>query len=193
MMALTTNQLKQKNLYFYFYMAAPAVFPITFYFTMHEKAAYAALYAVLLICVVFDQRALVRSGAESETHIVGSALGIVILPPIYVYARARDTGMKKWRWLLAFIAITLGCIFISTTIDDNEALKRSACEITTSIFKDKNSDVQCLAIEDVKKVSDKHYRAKAVLSNGVDMPITIEERGDDYIYVTLVPLSGLLD
>lgn len=193
MTALTTNQLKDNNLYFYLYMAAPVVFPITFYFTMHEKVAYAALYAVLLFCAVFDQRALVRSGVESETHIVGSALRIVILPPIYVYARARDAGMKKWLWLLAFIAITLGCIFISTTIDDNEALKTSACEITTSIFKDKNSDVQCLAVEDVKKVSDKHYRAKAVLSNGVDMPITIVERDDDYIYVTLAPLSNLLD
>ncbi len=69
---------------------------------MHEKAAYAALYAVLLICVVFDQRALVRSGAESETHIVGSALGIVILPPIYVYARARDAGMKKMALAIRF-------------------------------------------------------------------------------------------
>lgn len=133
---------------------------------MYEKVAYAALYAVLVFCAVFDQRALVRSGVESETHIVVSALGTVILPPIYIYTRARDTGMKKWRWLLAFTAITLGCIFISTTIDDNEALKTSACEITTSIFKDKSTDVQCLAVEDVKKVSDKHYRAKAVLSNG---------------------------
>lgn len=190
---MTTNQLKQKNLYFYVYMAAPMVFPVAYYFTMHEKVAYVALYAVLFICVVFDQRALVRSGVESETHIVRSALGIVILPPIYVYARARDAGMKKWRWLFAFIAITLGCIFISTIIDDNEALKASACEITTSIFKDKNSDVQCLVVEDVKKISDKHYRAKAVLSNGVDMPITIEESDDDYIYVTLAPLSNLLD
>lgn len=193
MAALTTNQLKQKNLYFYVYMAAPMVFPVAYYFTMHEKVAYVALYAVLFICVVFDQRALVRSGVESETHIVRSALGIVILPPIYVYARARDAGMKKWRWLFVFIAITLGCVFISTTIDDNEALKASACEITTSIFKDKNSDVQCLVVEDVKKISDKHYRAKAVLSNGVDMPITIDERDDDYIYVTLAPLSNLLD
>jgi len=78
---LTTNQLKPNNLYFYFYMVAPVVFPAAFYFTMHEKAAYAALYAVLLFCAVFDQRALVRSGVESETHIVGSALGIVDLPP----------------------------------------------------------------------------------------------------------------
>lgn len=50
-----------------------------------------------------------------------------------------------------------------------------------------------LAVEDVKKVSDKHCRAKAVLSNVMDMPITIEERDDDYIYVTLAPLSNLLE
>lgn len=193
MAALTTNQLKNNHLYFYIYMVAPLMFPVAYYFTMNEKVSSAVFYAIALICAVFDQRALVRSGAEAETHIVGSALGIIILPPIYAYTRARDAGMKKWRWLLAFIGITLGCIFISTTIDDNEALKTSACEITTSIFKDKNSDVQCLVVEDVKKISDKHYRAKAVLSNGVDMPITIEERDDDYIYVTLAPLSNLLD
>ncbi|WP_312830312.1 hypothetical protein [Pantoea anthophila] len=87
--------------------------------------------------------------------------------------------MKKWRSLFAFIAITIGCIFISTTINDNEALKTSACAITTSIFKDRNGDIQCLAVEDVKKVSDKHYRAKPMLSNGAGMPITIEERDDD--------------
>lgn len=82
MTALTTNQLKNNNLYFYLYMAAPVVFPIAYYFTMHKKVAYVALYAVLLVCVVFDQRALVRSGVESETHIVGSALGIVTCSPL---------------------------------------------------------------------------------------------------------------
>lgn len=65
--------------------------------------------------------------------------------------------------------------------------------LTTSIFKDKGSEVKCLVVEDVKKVADKNYRAKAVLSNGIDMPITIEERNDDYIYVTLAPLSGFLE
>lgn len=53
--------------------------------------------------------------------------------------------------------------------------------------------MKCLVVEDVKKVADKNYRAKAVLSNGIDMPITIEERNDDYIYVTLAPLSGFLE
>lgn len=190
---LTNNLIKNNNLHFYLFMAAPVVFPIAYYFTISEKAASVLFYAMALICVVFDQRALVRSGAESETHIVRSALGIVILPPIYVYARARDAGMKKWRWLFTYIAILLGSIFLAQATFDNETLKITACEVTTSIFKDENSEVKCLAVENVKKVSDKHYRAKAVLSNGVDMPITIEERDDDYIYVSLAPLSNLAD
>lgn len=53
--------------------------------------------------------------------------------------------------------------------------------------------MKCLVVQDVKKVSDKNYRAKAVLSNGIDMPITIEQRDNNYIYVTLAPLSGLLE
>lgn len=81
--------------------------------------------------------------------------------------------MKKWRWLFAYIAIGLGAGFINMTIDDGKVLRTTACGVTTSIFKGEKSDVQCPAAEDVKKVSDKHYRAKAVLSNGIDMPITI--------------------
>lgn len=95
--------------------------------------------------------------------------------------------------VFAYIAIALDCTFATIAIDDDESLKTSACEITTTIFKDKGSNVKCLVVQDVKKVSDKNYRAKAVLSNGIDMPITIEQRDNNYIYVTLAPLSGLLE
>jgi hypothetical protein len=196
MAAMTTNQLKQKNLYFYLYMAIPLVLPLAYFFTMNDKAAFAVFYVVAIICVIFDQKEMIKSGDESEPKFVGSALGILVFPPIYVYGRAKAAGMKKgrrWAWFFAYIAIGLGAAFISTTIDDNEALKTSACEITTTIFKDKGSNVKCLVVQDVKKVSDKNYRAKAVLSNGIDMPITIEERDNNYIYVTLAPLSGLLE
>lgn len=186
------KQLKNNNIYFYLYMAAPSVLPLAYFFTMNDKAAFVVFCVVALICVFLDLRELKKTD-ESYVGFVGSALGIVVFPPIYVYGRARDAGMKKWHWLLIYVAIALGSAFISSTIDDNEALKISACEITTSIFKDKKSDVQCLAVEDVKKFSDKHYRAKAVLSNGIDMPITIEERDNNYIYVTISPLSGLIE
>lgn len=146
------KQLKNNNIYFYLYMAAPSVLPLAYFFTMNDKAAFVVFCVVALICVFLDLRELKKTD-ESYVGFVGSALGIVVFPPIYVYGRARDAGMKKWHWLLIYVAIVLGSAFISSTIDDNEALKISACEITTSIFKDKKSDVQCLAVEDVKNES----------------------------------------
>ncbi|KYC09776.1 hypothetical protein AGQ53_15695 [Salmonella enterica subsp. enterica] len=196
MMALTTNQLKKKNLYFYLYMAIPLLFPATYFLTMNDKAALAVFYVTAIACMIFDQKEMVKAGYESEPQFVGSALGIMVFPPLYVYGRVKAAGenlSKRWAWFLAYIAIALGCSSIAVVWDNSEALKTSACEITTSIFKDKGSEVKCLVVEDVKKVSDKNYRAKAVLSNGIDMPITIEERDDNYISVTLAPLSGLLE
>lgn len=54
----------------------------------------------------------------------------------------------------------LTCSSITVVWDDGEAPKTNACEIATSIFKDKRSDVKCLVEEDVKKDSDKNYQAK---------------------------------
>ncbi|MDV0579407.1 hypothetical protein RZO86_11570 [Citrobacter braakii] len=193
---MTTNSMKNKDLYFYLYMVLPLLLPVAYFFTMNDKAAFAVFYVVAIVCVVFDQKEMVKSGYESEPQFVGSALGILVFPPIYVYGRAKAAGMKKsrrWVWFFAYIAIALDCTFATIAIDDDESLKTSACEITTTIFKDKGSNVKCLVVQDVKKVSDKNYRAKAVLSNGIDMPITIEQRDNNYIYVTLAPLSGLLE
>ncbi len=196
MMALTTNQMKNNNLYFYLYMAIPVLFPAIYFFTMNDVAALIVFYVAAIICVIFDQKEIVKAGNESEPQFVGSALGILIFPPLYVYGRAKTADLKmstRWAWFFAYIAVALSCSAITVALDDSETLKTSACEITTSIFKDKGSEVKCLVVEDVKKVADKNYRAKAVLSNGIDMPITIEERNDDYIYVTLAPLSGFLE
>ncbi|NTX83142.1 hypothetical protein G7003_05560 [Citrobacter youngae] len=196
MTTLTTNQMKNNNLYFYLYMAIPLLLPVIYFFTMNDMAALIVFYVTAIICVIFDQKEMVKAGNESEPQFVGSALGILVFPPLYVYGRAKTADVKmskRWAWFFAYIAIALSCSAITVVLDDSEALKTSACEITTSIFKDKGSEVKCLVVEDVKKVADKNYRAKAVLSNGIDMPITIEERNDDYIYVTLAPLSGLLE
>lgn len=196
MASLTTNTLENNNMYFNIYMAIPLVFPIAYFFTMDDIIATVVFYIAAIACMIFDQKEMVKSGYESKPQFVGSALGIIIFPGIYVYGRAKAAGLnvsKRWVWFFAYIVIGLGCTFITVVMSDDKALKTSACEITTSIFEDKGSNVKCLVVEDVKKISDKNYRAKAVLSNGVDMPITIEEQADDYIYVTLVPLSNLLD
>ncbi|WP_435926673.1 hypothetical protein [Dryocola sp. BD613] len=51
---MTTNKLKNNNLYFYLYMAAPLVLPNAYYFTMNDKAAFAAFAVVALICIGLD-------------------------------------------------------------------------------------------------------------------------------------------
>lgn len=193
---MDNNQLKNNNLYFNLYMVIPLLFPITYFCTKNDMVATVVFYIAAIACGIFDQREMVKSGYESKPQFVGSALGIVIFPAIYVYGRAKAAGLnvsRRWAWFFGYIVIALGCTFATIAIDDDESLKASACEITTTIFKNKGSDVKCLVVQDVNKVSDKNYRAKAVLSNGVDMPITIEERDNNYIYVTLAPLSGLLE
>ncbi|WP_337249845.1 hypothetical protein [Enterobacter cloacae complex sp. ECC445] len=109
---------------------------LAYFFTMNDKAAFAVFYVVAIVCVIFDQKEMVKSGDESKPQFVGSALGILVFPPIYVYGRAKAAGMKKgrrWAWFFAYIAIGLGCTFATITIDDDESLKTSACEITTGL------------------------------------------------------------
>ena len=190
---MTTDITRTNKLYFYLYMAALLLFPLVYYFTQDGIVTNVAFYVAALTCMYLDQKELVKSGCISKIRLVGSVLRTVFFPPAYVYCRAEDEGLKKWRWFFASIAIGLGSVFIYLNMAEGDSIKTTACEVTTSIFKDKNSDVKCLTVEDLKKVSDKHYRAKALLSNGVDMPITIEEANDDYIYVTLTPLTNLLD
>ncbi|CAE1149603.1 hypothetical protein [Serratia sp. Tan611] len=190
---MTTQPAKIKNIYFYLFLILPLIVPIAYYFTSNDKIAYAIFYIASITCVFFDQKEMVKSTHESQSQFIGSALGIIIFPPIYAFGRAKAAGMMQWLWLAVYVLIALGSVYISITIDKRESIKIAACEITTSIFKDKSNDTKCIIVKDLETVSAKYYRAKAVLTNGVDMPITIEERDDDYLYVTLTPLSNLLD
>ncbi|MFV4835321.1 hypothetical protein ACNJNY_03835 [Citrobacter freundii] len=94
MMALTTNQMKNNNLYFYLYMAIPVLFPAIYFFTMNDVAALIVFYVAAIICVIFDQKEIVKAGNESKPQFVGSALGILIFPPLYVYGRAKTADLK---------------------------------------------------------------------------------------------------
>ncbi|MGC0915275.1 hypothetical protein WKH70_18585 [Pantoea agglomerans] len=185
--------IKKTDLYFYLYMVAPLLFPVVYFISNNDIVACGAFYALAFICMFFDRKGLIKIGDIPKTGIVGSVVRTLFFPPAYVFLRAEDAGMKKWRWFLTAIAIALVTAYISSTIDKSESIKTAACEITTSIFKDRDSDVKCIVVNDLEKVSGKYYRAKALLTNGVDMPITIEDRGDDYIYVTLAPLNNLID
>ena len=187
------NIMKNKDIYFYFYLIAPTLYTIVFFATKMDKVALALFYVVAFICIIFDQNRLIATGDRQKPQYTSSALGIVIFPPIYAYVRARDTGMKKWRWFFAYFVLLVALVPLNLFTDTEEELKKSACKVTTSIYNDQGSDTKCLVVQDLRTVSKNHYRAKALLSNGVDMPITIEKRDDNYIYVTLAPLSGFIE
>lgn len=175
------------------YMGSLLLLPLVYYLTQNDLVTNIVFYVAAFACMYFDQKELVKSEGIPKIRLVGSVLRTVFFPPAYVYCRAEDGGMKKWRWFFASIAIGAGSVLLYMNFAKMDSIRISACEVTTSIFKDKSSDVKCLTVEGLKKVSDQHYRAKAVLSNGMDVPITIEEANDDYIYVTLTPLTNLLD
>ncbi len=193
---MTHNNLKINNIYFFLYIATPLLPLVTYFFTMNDTATIAVFYVAAIACVIFDQKEIAKAVNEYAPRFVTSVIWVILFSPLYVYIRSKAVGAKWSRrvvWSYVYIAILLGNCFITAALDDNEALKSTACEVTTSILKDKGSNVTCLVVEDVKEITDKHYRAKAVLSNGADMPIVIEERDDGYIYVTLAPLSDLFD
>lgn len=166
--------MKNRDMYFYLYMATPILLTGVYYCTLNEIVSGAVFFIAVFTCIFLDRKALQkRVGDLDDDGFIGNALGVVLFPALYVYWRCSVVGLKKWRWFIAYIAIALGGFLLNMQTDGDESLKRTACEVTTSIFKDKNSDVKCLVVQDVKKVSDRHYRAKAMLSNGIDMPITI--------------------
>ncbi|MEK0002435.1 hypothetical protein [Escherichia albertii] len=193
---MTHNNLKINNIYFFLYIATLLLPLVTYFFAMNDITTIAVFYVAAIACVIFDQKEIAKAVNEYAPRFATSVIGVILFPPLYVYSRSKAVGAKLNRrlaWLFAYIVIMLGCCFITAVLDDNEALESTACEVTTSILKDKGSNVTCLVVEDVKEITDKHYRAKAVLSNGMGMPIVIEERDDGYIYVTLAPLSDLFD
>ncbi|EEW8802375.1 hypothetical protein IQ206_13960 [Escherichia coli] len=190
------NELKIKNIYFYFYMVVPLLCPIVYFLTTDAQIAIIVFFVTALICAELDLKEIANVHRASVPKFVNPAISVLFFPPLYVYSRSQFAGVKssnRWGWFFVYIAIALSCIPAVGALAYSKELKVDACELTTSILKDKGSNVTCLVVEDVKEITDKHYRAKAVLSNGMGMPIVIEERDDGYIYVTLTPLSDLFD
>lgn len=190
------NELKIKNIYFYFYMVVPLLCPIVYFLTTDAQIAIIVFFVTALICAELDLKEIANVYRASVPKFVNPAISVLFFPPLYVYSRSQFAGVKssnRWAWFFVYIAIALSCVPVVSALAYSKELKVGACELTTSILKDEGSDVKCLVVEDVKEITDKHYRAKAVLSNGVDMPIVIEEDDDGYIYVTLAPLSDLFD
>ncbi|MDD5600093.1 MAG: hypothetical protein PHV82_19265 [Victivallaceae bacterium] len=89
--------------------------------------------------------------------------------------------MKKM--ILTLMAVS--CMFI-TGCGNNSQLEESAKPLVYQILKEElgHNSAECVAVKITEKVSDDFYKAKATLSNGNDIKITIQQKGD-MVYVTI--------
>ena len=85
----------------------------------------------------------------------------------------------------------LGATLSSSRTDTYVSNSPTLCAIpvVSELLNEQYGDqaAKCLKVEIIEQVTDKHYKAVATLSNGEDMNIMIEDRGDQ-IYVT-IPLE----
>lgn len=137
------------------------------------------LYILLNIGLcVLDERRLKAAG-----HPAPESFWTVLIP-VYLWKRADLLKQKKhyvWGWIAATVlasAMTWGAN--QTDIED------TACQTVTDIIHNQlHESAVCKAVNIDSKVSDGFYKATATLNNGNDLAITVEERDDGQIYVTI--------
>lgn len=93
----------------------------------------------------------------------------------------KGIAMKK----IMLFAVVAMCMFGMCGCGNESVLEESAVPVVTEIIQEQlGAETSCVAVNITEQVSDKHYKAKATLSNGNDIVIMIEDRGDQ-IYVTI--------
>lgn len=133
--------------------------------------------ANVLLCF-FDEKKLKKAGHNAPVN------WMIFVIPVYLWKRAELLGQKKnyfWGWIAAFFL----SIFISILANES-MIEESACPLVTQIIQSQmRTDVECKKVTIVSEVSEGFYIADAILSNGNELRITIEEKDDDMIYVQI--------
>ncbi len=129
---------------------------------------------------ILDQRRLKESG-----HHVPKSKWIKVIP-VYLWQRAiflRQKNWYFWSWIGTFV---LSIVLITELHSDN--LEDSACPVVTQIMHESygNNAASCKVVKIDKKMTDGFYKATAILDNGNEVGITIEELKDDQIEVRIV-------
>lgn len=144
------------------------------------------LIGIIVMVVLFhkDTGALLDAGLK-----VPSAWWI-LLPPIYVIRR----GMINNQTQFTIIGVLMLCInftpimpvlFPSSLGGGTVESRNLYCGTVTEILEDSNIDAKCLVVEKVEKITTGYYRALARLSNGRDVPITVEWKDNSNYEVTI--------
>lgn len=134
--------------------------------------------AANIACCVLDEHKLNAAGHKSPTN------WMVFLVPVYLWKRAELLGQKKhyfWAWIAAFaLSILIGIGGTQAIIEE------AACPAVTDILKNQfSASAECKAVNISEEVSSGFYKATAILNNGNELRITIEDKGDGQIYVVI--------
>lgn len=134
------------------------------------------------ILYIVDYRTLGKSNLERPHW------GWLLLTPVYVWKRCElfDKGRTLfWAQVgsLAF-AVVLSVVSMNIAIDSD--LADSAKPVVSQILQENGYSISCVKVDVNETVTDSFYKGTATLSNGREVPITIEIRPNDQIYVQIV-------
>lgn len=141
------------------------------------------VYWIILIgCTIGDKINLKNSGYRPPSFFAS-----ILLPVIYLWQRCNVTGSKKILPLVWVIAAASP--FIADYLSRDTLTADAACPIVTRIISERlgSNSSKCMKVKITEKVTKGFYKASATLDNGNDIDITIEEKGDDQIYVRIPP------
>lgn len=132
--------------------------------------------ANIALCIL-DEKKLKAAGHKSPVH------WSVFIVPVYLWKRADVLKHKKHyfgAWMAAFVlSMFIGTAGAQGMIED------TACPIVTDIVQNQlYGSAECKAVTIEEEVTSGFYRATAILDNGNELRITIEEDGD-MIYVQI--------
>lgn len=107
-----------------------------------------------------------------------------LLIPVYLWKRAALLKQRQVHfaaWMGAFVVSICMSIWAQ-----NRNLEASACGLVTRIVKEQlQGTAQCKRVSLGEEVSDGFYKASALMDNGSEIPITIEQKGGQIFVKTL--------
>ncbi|WP_312805780.1 hypothetical protein [Atlantibacter hermannii] len=111
-----------------------------------------------------------------------------IISPVYLWKRDRwqHKPVRLFQLWIAALVLSLAGSYLQAAHDDSNNLADSACLVVTKIMQEDHLSPTCISVTDMKEmVSNRFWNARALMSTGKKMPITIELKGNDQIYVTV--------
>lgn len=177
---MTNATVKRNDQFAWGLAAVPFVYLAMLY--INEIAAGAVSVVLTVMFILQDRKALKAEG------LIAPSKWWMLFSFGYLYRRGKLNNIPQWKKIAWIVTIVyLGAVVATTAYDVSDTSDAAAdqyCATVSEIISQRRSSVTCLKVKDIAKVSDKNYRAVAMLSNGNDVKITIEYKDSENFYVT---------